>query len=177
MDYKLLLEQLLQITVWLPVKDYDNYEVSICGSVRNVITKRILKPYISTTGYYYVTLYKNKESKKYKIHRLIAIHFIPNIENNKSIDHINNNQLDNTISNLRWVTHQKNMFNQKLSKINTSGTKGVYLYKPYQKWKAQIQINNKSIFLRYFDNIEDAITARQTKAKELYGDYINACEL
>ena len=39
-----LLNQLLNLTVWLPIKDYPNYEVSICGSVRNVKTKRILRP-------------------------------------------------------------------------------------------------------------------------------------
>ena len=44
MEYKLLLQQLLQLTIWLPIKVYDNYEVSICGMVSNVITKRILKP-------------------------------------------------------------------------------------------------------------------------------------
>jgi hypothetical protein len=38
-----LLNQLLQLTVWQPIKGYDNYEVSICGSVRNIKTKRILK--------------------------------------------------------------------------------------------------------------------------------------
>ena len=168
MNSKQLLEQLLLKTVWLPIKGYDNYEVSICGMVRNVITKRILKPFIGTTGYYYVTFYKNSIAKKHKIHRLVANQFLPNINNEKCIDHLNNCKLDNTISNLRWVTHQKNMFNQKLSKINTSGAKGVYFYKPYQKWKAQIQINNKSIFLGYFDNIGDAKIARQKKSNELF---------
>ena len=55
-DYKLLLEQLKMITVWLPINGYDNYEVSICGMVRNVNTKRILKPGINNGGYYYVIL-------------------------------------------------------------------------------------------------------------------------
>ena len=47
MDHKLLLEQLKMITDWLRIKGYPNYEVSICGMVRNVITKRILKPGIN----------------------------------------------------------------------------------------------------------------------------------
>ena len=41
-----LLNKLLELTVWLPIKDYPNYQISICGSVRNVKTKRILKPNI-----------------------------------------------------------------------------------------------------------------------------------
>ena len=111
MDYKLLLEQLKMITVWLPIKNHDKYEVSICGMVRNITTKRILKPWICL-GYYTVKLCK----KNYKIHRLVAIQFIPNIKNESSVDHINNNTLDNTVSNLRWCSHQQNIFNATISK-------------------------------------------------------------
>ena len=177
MNSNQLLEQLKMITVWLPVKKYDNYEVSICGMVRNVITKRILKPAIDGPGYYYVNLSKNGKVKNTKIHRLVAKHFLPNIKNDKCIDHINNNQLDNTISNLRWCTQQQNIFNQKLSSKNTSGIKGVCWDNAINKWKAQIRINYKNIYLGCYDDINDAISARQKKAKELFGKYINSCEL
>ena len=177
MNSKILLEQLLLKTVWLPIKDYDNYEVSICGSVRNAITKRVLKPGIDGPGYYYVDLCKNGNHKKHKIHRLVARQFIPNINNNICVDHINNDKLDNTVSNLRWVSYQQNNFNSQLSSKNTSGIKGVYFYKNYQKWQVRIRFNNKLIHLGYYDNIEDAKLARQTKSKELFGEYINSCEL
>jgi hypothetical protein len=59
-----LLNQLLQLTVWLPIKGYENYEVSISGSVRNVKTKRILKLFINCKGYYHVTLCRNCKLKK-----------------------------------------------------------------------------------------------------------------
>ena len=64
MNNNQLLQQLLNLTVWLPIKNYPNYEVSICGMVRNVITKLILKPSISSNGYYNIVLYKNNKSKK-----------------------------------------------------------------------------------------------------------------
>ena len=38
-----LLNKLLNLTVWKIIDGYENYEVSICGSVRNVKTKRIKK--------------------------------------------------------------------------------------------------------------------------------------
>ena len=82
MDYKLLLEQLKMITIWKSIKGYDNYEVSICGMVRNVITKRILKPGIDGSGYYNVKIYNNNKSKTHKIHRLVAKHFIPKLTKN-----------------------------------------------------------------------------------------------
>ena len=37
-----LLNYLLELTIWKTIEDYENYEVPICGSVRNVKTKRIL---------------------------------------------------------------------------------------------------------------------------------------
>ena len=173
MDYKLLLEQLLNLTVWLPIKNYDNYEVSICGQVRNMITKQILKPQFRKCGYYYVNLYKNNKMKHHYIHRLVSIHFIPNINNDKCFDHINNNKLDNTVSNLRWCTFQQNQFNRQMNINNKSGIKGIYYNKNYQKWHVRIGFNNKFIHIGYYDDINDAKQARQTKANELYGDYIN----
>ena len=53
-----LLNQLLEFTIWMPINGYDNYEVSICGQVRNSKTKRLLKQRINRNGYYILELYK-----------------------------------------------------------------------------------------------------------------------
>ena len=177
MNSKELLEQLLQLTIWLDIKGYENYQISICGSVRNVKTKRILIPIINTHGYYYVNLYINNKPKHEHIHRLVAIHFIPNIGNAKCIDHKNNNRLDNTVSNLRWCTQQQNCFNSSIRNNNTSGTKGVNWHKKSNKWRAEIRFNKKYIYLGCYDDINDAISTRQKKALEIFGEYINECEL
>ena len=171
-----LLNKLLELTVWLPIKDYPNYEISICGQVRNIRTKRVLKPRISKSGYYRVELYNSIKQSTQNIHRLVAKAFIPNLNNDDFVDHINNIKIDNTISNLRWCTNQQNQFNASLNKTNTSGVRGVYWYKKYNKWKAQIQLNNKCTHLGFYDNLEDAKIARQKKSAELYGIFQNACE-
>ena len=54
--------------------------------------------------------------KIHYIHQLVAKQFIPNINNDRCVDHINNDKLDNTVSNLRWASHQQNSFNRKLKK-------------------------------------------------------------
>ncbi len=102
------LNQLLQLTVWLPIKDFPNYEVSICGQVRNVITKRVRKPNLRN-GYYCVILCrKNKKVKNISVHRLVANAFLPKIDPSKNcVDHVDNDILNNTISNLRWCTAAK----------------------------------------------------------------------
>jgi hypothetical protein len=170
------LNQLLSYTIWLPIKNYENYEISICGQVRNATTKRILKLRIGNHGYYYIHLWKNGKEKYFLIHRLVAITFIPNIKNEKFVDHVNNNQLDNTISNLRWCDLSKNQFNRILNKNNNSGIKGVYWNKKSNKWHTQIKYNNKCFYLGSFDDIDDAKLARQNKSTELFGEFLNNCE-
>lgn len=97
---------------------------------------------------------------QYKTHRLIWIMFNGSIDPNLSIDHINGNPSDNRIENLRLVTHQENHFN----KIKT---KGYCWSKAANKWRAQITLNNKQIYLGLFDNKEDA-RAAYLKAKKEY---------
>ena len=174
---KSLLQQLLLLTVWLPIKGYPNYEVSICGSVRNATAKNILKPIINKKGYYQVKISKNNQFKTFLLHRLVAINFLPNLNNDVCIDQKNNQRLDNTVSNLRWCTNKQNSYNRQLNKNSTSGIKGINWNKINKNWRVRISFNNKEINLGSFKNIEDAKIARQLKAIELYGEFINDCEL
>ena len=75
---------------WKQIDEYD-YFVSNTGLVRN---KKgvILKPTKNITGYMIVGLYRNKTMTKMKVHRLVALAFIPNPENKPQIDHIDSNQ-------------------------------------------------------------------------------------
>lgn len=87
----------------------------------------------------------------------------------KHIDHINGIRADNRISNLRLCTFSQNQQNlSKLRDNNTSGLLGVSYYKITNKWKAQICLNKKYIFLGYFDDKESAYKAYLKKKKELH---------
>lgn len=50
----------------------------------------------------------NNKDERYKIHRLVAEIFIPNIENKEVVNHKNGNKLDNRESNLEWTTVSEN---------------------------------------------------------------------
>jgi hypothetical protein len=158
------------------IKDFENYEVSNLGNIINNKTGRILKPQIDTHGYYRVNLRNDGNTYAKKIHKLVAEYFIANPYNKQCVDHIDNNKLNNNISNLRYCTQQENCMNSKLSSRNTSNFKGVSYHKQRNKWMAYIDINGKKQNLGYFDKIEDAINARVKKAKEVYGEYMNSCE-
>ncbi len=163
--------------VYLLIDGFINYSVSNYGNVKNIKTDRILKPNNNNKGYYYVSLFQNNKSRNKTIHRLVLNAFENNYENKKCVDHINNNRSDNCLFNLRYATHQENNFNSSICKNNTSGVKGVSFDKQRNKWRAQIKINGKSLHLGYFNNIEDAKEVRQLKANEIFGLFINKCEL
>ena len=77
-----------------------------------------------------------------------------------NIDHINQNPFDDRIANLRDVTQAENQKNHPIQKNNKSGVPGVSWDKSKNRWRAHIQVNNKSIFLshihfvrtRFFNN-------------------------
>jgi len=82
----------------------DTYSVSNLGQVKNVKTNHILKGELNSKGYIRVTL----KDKRYLVHRLVAILYIPNTNNYSQVNHINHNKTDNRHSNLEWCNNQYN---------------------------------------------------------------------
>lgn len=119
------------------------------------------KWFLNENGYAVRTEYTRMGYCNYKNKRVYMHREINNTPDNLQTDHINHNMLDNRRVNLRTVTNQKNAFNAKLSKANTSGIKGVSWSIERKKWCSYIHINNKAIPLGRFINIEDAILARK----------------
>jgi hypothetical protein len=161
---------------WRVIDDYDNYSVSSFGRVRNDTTGRILKNTVNGHGYCMVGLYINGNRKVMTVHKLVANAFIDNPNNKKCVDHINNDKLNNNLTNLRYASHTENGQNRLMSKNNTSGAKGIGFNKQVKKWMANIRIDGILIHLGYFDDIEDAKKARIDRANQAFGIYINACE-
>lgn len=99
-------------------------------------------------------------NRRYYAHRLAWLHETgewPEYE----IDHIDGNPGNNRFENLRAVTRQENMRNQKRRITNTSGVMGASWDKFYQKWHARIMVNGKNVHLGYFENFDDAVAARK----------------
>lgn len=109
------------------------------------------KKYGTTRADGYVVFQHNKI--KYYAHRVVwALHngIIPD---DKQIDHINRNKADNTIENLRLVNVRENGLNREFKKSNT-GIKGISKDRNY--YKVSFTVNNKSIHVGNFKNLNDA---------------------
>ena len=140
------------------IKGYEGkYSVNEMGEVMNDKTGRILKPglkggnYKTKKGgkYLFVFLYLGKNKAQKYLHRLVAETFLAPDPTRIYVDHIDGDKINNNLSNLRWVTRAENLHNVKTAK-------GYCYRKKLGKWEAQIQVNNKQIFLGLHPTKEEA---------------------
>lgn len=96
------------IEVWKDIIGYKNkYQISNFGNVKSLITNKILKPGFDSK-YLYVSLCDKGKCKLFRIHRLLAIHFIPNPYKKLQVNHKDGNKINNNLTNLEWCTNSEN---------------------------------------------------------------------
>lgn len=84
-------------------------------------------------------------------------------------DHRNGNGLDNRRVNLRALTHKQNAYNQRRGRTRSSRYKGVSKL-PNGRWRAQIKVNYRQVFLGHFRREDDAAHAYDVAARVAWGD-------
>ena len=95
--------------IWKDVSGYPNYQVSNKGRVWSKTSQRYLKGDIDIGGYCRVTMIAiNGKAKHEKVHRLVALAFIPNPNNYPCVNHKDENKLNNTLENLEWCDRAYN---------------------------------------------------------------------
>lgn len=102
--------------VWKDIEGYGGiYKVSNYGRIKNKNNKIIKtfnkhgkKKYDPNNDYKKILLYKDKKSKIYSVHRLVALAFIPNKKNLPQVNHKNGIKNDNRVENLEWCTNREN---------------------------------------------------------------------
>ena len=106
---------------WKVIKEFPNYEVSIYGNVRNVKTKKILKPFIKNKqkSYLRVRLYNNGKDYELYVHVLVAKAFLPDTNRNPDgtimvghhqVNHRDECKTNNNLLNLEWCDSRYNNY-------------------------------------------------------------------
>ena len=93
---------------WREIENYEDYVISDQGRVFSYKRSIFLKPAKDGGGYLFVILSKNGVCKSHRIHRLVALAFIPNPENKETVNHIDGIKTNNQADNLEWATHSEN---------------------------------------------------------------------
>lgn len=96
--------------MWADIPGYETiYEISDVGVVRNKKTQRIIKAKDNGWGYLLTRLNKDGVRKGIAVHRLVAMTFISNPNKKPEVNHKDGNKLNNSVSNLEWVTRSENI--------------------------------------------------------------------
>lgn len=97
---------------WKHIEEFDNYEISNYGEVKNIKTGKYLRQYDSGNNYKKVYLCKDGFTKGFFVHRLVAQAFIPNPGHLPEVDHIDYIRDNNRVDNLRWISKADNLKNR-----------------------------------------------------------------
>lgn len=105
--------------VWKDIPEFEGqYQVSTLGRVRSLdrvliqkngtgrpVKGKVMKHFIDDSGYPRIAL---NASNKFKVHRLVALAFIPNPENKPCVNHLDFDRTNPSVHNLEWATVKEN---------------------------------------------------------------------
>ena len=168
----------IEIEIWKDIPTYESiYQCSNFGRVRSsqtFITEKsgkkrikyeiIRKQVLGKNGYFYVSMIQNKKMKLCSVHRLIALSFLPLIENKNIVNHKNGIKTDNRLGNLEWCNKSENELHayRVLGKINIPiGSVNL----PKRKKVSQYDLNGN--YINTYDSIKIAAIETKTNRQKI----------
>jgi hypothetical protein len=97
----------------------------------------------------YISIKINK--REYGAHRLAWL-YVHGAWPDGDVDHINRDKSDNRIANLRQATRAQNLQNRQYA--------GAYWYSPRKKWRVNIRVDGKRLWIGDYNTHTDALAAR-----------------
>lgn len=108
---------------WKDINGYEGiYQVSSFGRIKSLprkviksngrthtVNESIRKPHETKDGYLRIRLSNGENAKSLLIHRIVAEHFIENINSKLEVNHLDEDKKNNHVTNLEWCTRQENM--------------------------------------------------------------------
>ena len=130
--------------IWKDIDGYPGYQVSNYGRVKSLdrvsfkgsnMKGRILNQRTNEKGYLLVRLQNSDtgESDMFRVHRLVALAFIPNPGNLPQVNHKDEDKTNNNIDNLEWCTnwynnHYGTRYERQKETINSKTYKDMFSY-------------------------------------------------
>ncbi len=149
-----------EVETFVKIDGFEEYEVSNLGKVRNMKNGRILKPYLNQSGYLRHCLCENNKRKYLFLHKIIATAFIDNPEEKPCVNHIDENKLNNDLSNLEWCTVKEN---------NIHGTRMKRIAEKLSKKVVQLDLNDNVL------NIFESMTQAEQETGTSAGNISRCC--
>jgi len=148
----------------MEIEGYENYLIFEDGRVFSKKRNKFLKATPNSRGYLRLNLCKDGKLKLFQIHRLIALHYIPNPNNYEEVDHLDRNRQNNSIDNLRWVDRSMNQQNTGVRITNKLKIKNI---SPHENGYRFQKIVNGKIHTKKFKTLEDAIKYKEEYLNQL----------
>lgn len=186
---------------WKDIQGYEGlYQISDYGRVKSLpktvsfknnfgefqykTPVKILTPITSNKGYYVVSLVKDKHKKQFRVHQLVANHFIPNKNNFKYTDFDEPNNIDfsklvinhedgqkqnDHYSNLAWCTTSYNL--REAYRLSLKKPSKTMLGKLGIECPNSIPVNQYTkdgVFIKRWDSARDAMRHYGHNRNEIY---------
>jgi hypothetical protein len=153
----------LENEIWRDAIGYEGlYLISSVGRVRSlykevayrnqksprIFPEKIITPILSRKGYATINMRNRAGSQTpVKIHRLVAIAFIPNPDNKPQVNHKNGIKTDNRVENLEWATNQENVIHSYKTGLQVPLKGG-------ERWQSRLVLNTQTGI--FYDCIQEA---------------------
>ncbi len=105
------------------------------------------------------------------IHKLVAREWVPNPDDKRCVDHIDNDTANNHDENLRSATQSENLMNKKKRKDGLGAYKGISFHRKSGKWQARIKVAGMNTTLGYHKTEREAGEAYNAAAVLYYKEF------
>ena len=157
--------------IWKDIKGYEGiYKINTKGDIKSSPRKGtkggLLKQFEDKDGYLCVGLNKNDKRKTFKVHRLVAMTFVPNLYDLPEVNHKDEDKTNNCVENLEWCDHEYNSnYGTRGERIAKALSKAVYSIDEYGNVEHFNSINEAQRITGIFvSNIICAITGEYSQS-------------
>ena len=142
------------------IEGYPKYAIHPAGTILRIYKNKTkeMKTIKQKNGYMRIKLTNNGKQKFFLVHRLLALHFIPNDDPDTKIeiDHKDRVRDNNNLNNLEWVTHAENMRRMIFRRQPAAITQGGIRKKKNGSWEWYycMKGKNKSKTMKNLNDLE-----------------------